>query len=532
MSQFLDSACRNDRGPALGRSRLAAGVVCGALALAGCSGTGDGEAGRTPAPAPSSPAGTPDGIDPELAGYYGQELAWAGCGGDAECATVEVPLDYAAPAGERVELSVLKVRATGDPEERIGSLLVNPGGPGVSGVDYARAARAAVSESARQRYDVVGFDPRGVARSAPVDCVDDAQLDEILAGDPTPDDVAEVAGLQRRAGVLAQGCADRSGQLLPHVGTVAAARDLDVLRAVLGDERLSYLGKSYGTFLGAAYARLFPERIAAMVLDGVLSPTVTGREMALGQAEGFEAAFDAFVTDCVAGQDCPLGPTVAEARATFQQLLGLIDRVPLPTDQPGRPLTEGLALYGVALPLYFAPEEGWPVLRDALTQALAGDGSALLALADRYLLRDDGGSYSGNLNEALSAVNCLDRPRAGSVAEVEASVPDFVAAAPTFGAALAWSGVTCAVWPIAAEPDTTPVQATGAPPILVVGTTGDPATPYAWAQALAASLDDGRLLTYEGFVHTAYLAGSDCVDEAVDSYLLDATLPAEGTVCG
>jgi pimeloyl-ACP methyl ester carboxylesterase len=481
-------------------------------------------ADRDPTSTPS-PAETED-IDPALAPFYTQQLDWADCDGEYECTTVEVPLDYAAPDGEVIELAVLRQPATGD--DRIGSLLVNPGGPGASGTEYARAGP--VNDDVAERFDIVGFDPRGVGESAPLDCLDDAALDDFVETDGSPDDAAEITLLQEQATTLVTGCTDRSGEMLPHVGTDNVARDLDILRAALGDEVLYYRGASYGTDIGAEYAELFPDRVGRLVLDGAVDPTLTGEEFLLGQAAGAERALTAYLQACAAAEDCPLGQSAAEARSTLLDLLAVIDATPLPAGDDARPLTQSLAILGIVLPLYLSPDEGYPLLDLALERALAGDGSALLLLADQYLRRNADGTYRGNLNEANSAVNCVDRPWEKDVEAIAAGIPAFEQASAVFGPYLGWSGLVCAQWPVPPTPSA-PVTAAGAAPILVVGTTGDLATPYEWAEALADQFESGVLLTYDGSGHTAYRKGSTCIDDAVDTYLIDGTVPEDGLRC-
>ncbi|MGH9252327.1 MAG: alpha/beta hydrolase, partial [Acidimicrobiales bacterium] len=337
--------------------------------------------------------------------------------------------------------------------------------------------------------------------------------------------------LEARATGLADGCATRAAAMLPHLGTSDVARDLDVLRAALGDEQLNYLGKSYGTSIGALYAEQFPDRVGRVVLDGAIDPALTGPELAFGQAEGFERALDSYLVYCLDGDECPLGRIETEARSTLANLLDVIDATPLATGDESRPLTQGLAVRGIALPLYLTPDEGYPVLSLALDDALAGDGAALLTLADLYMFRNPDGTYDGNTNEAIYAVNCVDRPHSASIAEIEAALPEFEAASPIFGSFLVWDELPCVEWPVPPAAEVAPVSASGAGPIVVVGTTGDPATPYEWAESLARQLESGVLVSYEGSVHTAYREGSECVDEAVDTYLLDGTAPDDGLQC-
>jgi pimeloyl-ACP methyl ester carboxylesterase len=505
-------------------SRGALPVLVAVLILASACSPDQPAAEREPRSG-STPVPTDD-VDPALVPFYTQQLEWASCHDDYECTTLDVPLDYAVSDGEAIELAVLRRRAAGD--DRIGSLVVNPGGPGASGTEYARSSP--VNDDVAERFDIIGFDPRGVGESAPIDCLDDAALDDFIETDGSPDDPAEITQLQEQASSFIAGCTERSDEMLPHVGTADVARDLDILRAALGDEVLNYRGASYGTDIGAQYAELFPDRVGRLVLDGAIDPTLTGEEFLLGQAGGAERALTAYLEACAADGDCPLGQSAAEARSTLVDLLAVIDAAPLPTDDDGRPLTQSLAVLGIVLPLYLSPDEGYLLLNLALERALAGDGSALLFLADQYLKRNPDGTYDGNLNEAGPAVNCVDRSWEKDVAAIESAIAALEQTSVVFGPYLGWSGLVCAQWPVpAASP--APVTAAGAAPILVVGTTGDLATPYEWAEALAGQLDSGVLLTYEGSGHTAYRMGSECIDDAVDAYLIDGTVPEDGLRC-
>jgi pimeloyl-ACP methyl ester carboxylesterase len=495
-----------------------------ASAPAGQGGSSDA-ATPTASPLQPLPAAIPDNLRP----YYSQQLAWTGCDSGFQCTTFKVPLDYANPSAGDITLSAVRRPAVARGGSRLGSLLVNPGGPGGSAIQYAEYAALSYPLAVRDAYDIVGLDPRGVGRSSPVTCLSDAQMDAFTqVENGVPSGAASIAALEQMDKQFAQACAARSGQLLGHVSTVEAARDMDVLRALLGDARLNYLGKSYGTFLGATYAGLFPSRVGRMVLDGVLDPSLDAVTLDREQAGGFEVAFDAFAADCVKRAGCPLGTTTAAAGQKLSQLFGSWQSHPLPTGQ-SRNLDQALGMTGVIAAMY--DQEQWPQLRTALSRAEQGDGSALLALSDQYYERDPHGSYT-NLMAANTAVDCLDDPAPATTAQqVEQQLPAFEKASPHFGASLAWAGLSCAYWPVKAtgRPHTTP--AVGAPPIVVVGTTRDPATPYAWARSLAGQLSSGRLLTYDGDGHTAYSRGSDCIDTAVDRYLLAGTVPAAGTVC-
>jgi pimeloyl-ACP methyl ester carboxylesterase len=501
-------------------------LITGALSvllLAACSsGTSSRpDAGLSTAPSAAervSPA--PNG----LAVYYNQRLRWAPCREGFTCATLRVPLDYRRPADGDISVAVIRLPASG---RRLGSLLINPGGPGSSGVDYARAATSVLSSALRYRFDAVGFDPRGVGLSTPLKCADDRQLDALLQAPTAPRNAAETADTVRAAHGLASGCRSRAARLLPHVGTLDVARDLDVLRAALGDAELTYLGKSYGTLLGAKYAELFPRRVRALALDGALDPTLGINALNAGQAAGFEANLREFLRACGTAGACGASP--ADASARLDRLLARIAGTPLPAPSaPGnRRLTVGEATFGLAGGLY--SRASWPMLAVAVLAAEAGDGSGLLQLSDQLAERDRNGHFSNQL-EINNAVNCLDRPATRGLAGYAQQAAALRLVAPRFGPTLGWGNLACAYWPVPPTDRPGPVRAPGAPPILVVGTTNDPATPYAWAVGLSRQLP-GVLLTYDAFGHTAYRRGSECVDRAVDAYLISLQLPTAGTRC-
>ncbi|MFF9725678.1 alpha/beta hydrolase [Streptomyces gardneri] len=508
----------------------ATALAAAGLILSGCTGGSDAAASRTTTEAAVRASASVAPESGALKRYYGQKPKWRECGVTGfQCATLLAPLDYAKPDGGDVELAVSRIRATG-PGKRLGSLLVNPGGPGGSAVGYLEGyAGIGYPAPVRARYDMVAVDPRGVARSEPVECLTGPRMDAYTQVDQTPDDMAETNALSAAFKEFAAGCQKRSGKVLPHVSTVETARDMDILRAVLGDEKLSYVGASYGTFLGATYAELFPGRVGRLVLDGAMDPSLSALELNRDQTAGFETAFRAFAADCVRKQDCPLGTESAAAagealRAFFRD----VDEKPVPTGE-SRELGESLATTGVIAAMY--DEGAWPQLREALTRAIGGEGSGLLALADSYYEREADGTYA-NLMYANAAVNCLDLPAAyAGPADAEKAVPSFEKASPVFGEGLAWAALNCTYWPMRPTGSPHRITADGAAPILVVGTTRDPATPYKWARSLAAQLSSGTLLTYEGDGHTAYGRGSDCVDTAINAYLLEGTPPQDGKRC-
>ncbi len=498
---------------------LAAGVlVAGAVAVAGCSASPEQPEGGTPTTLP--PLSAPQDASAPAAA----PLSWAACGADGlECSTLTVPVDWAAPDGPTVDLALARVRATGGAADGDGDgpgvLVVDPGGPGASGVDWLRTrGTAIVTDDVAERLDVVAFDPRGAGASDPVVCLDDAQMDAHLAGEDGDGDGATL---------MARGCAERGGPLLAHMDVASVARDLEALRAALRQEQLHYLGKSWGTLLGATYADLHPERVGRMVLDGALDPARDSDEVLLGQAGGLEASLGAYLADCADRRSCPLDPDPAAGGAQVAAVLTAADRSPLPTGTE-RELTGPLALTGVIAPLY--DDDTWPLLDDALAAARGGDGAALLDLADSYAGRRPDGTYTSNLLQAFTAYTCLDSPSDPTTGP-DATPEALAAAAPVLGPFLTSDVQACEGWPVPPVRDPAALRARGAAPILVVGTTGDPATPYAWAGALADELDTGRLLTWEGEGHTAYRQGSACVDAAVDAYLLDGVLPGEGATC-
>jgi pimeloyl-ACP methyl ester carboxylesterase len=515
---------------ALARAISAAAAVL--VAAAGCSVPQGGAQ-------PKAPTGTVEATKAptaDLSKYYSQKLRWAKCGGANECADLTVPLDYAKPGTDDITIKVLRVKAR-DQGKRLGSLVVNPGGPGGSGVDYAAAADNIVGTQVRRYYDVVGFDPRGVGRSAAVDCLNDRALDDFLGYDPTPDNASEEQGLLREVKAMASGCEARSAKLLPHVGTVDAARDMDVLRAALGDAKLTYLGKSYGTFLGSTYAELFPKRVGRFVLDGVVPPDLTSEEMAEGQARGFEMATRAYVKDCVDQGNCILGSSVDEGMQWIRTFLKRLDARPIPSGDSAAPrLTEAWGSLGLGAALY--DQGAWGILTEALKDAQAGDGSALMALADTYADRQPGGRYSGNIMEVIYAVNCLDRPDSPDLASYRAYAEKFSKSAPTWGDFLAWGNLACGNWPVkeVALPGAPPVgphkiRAEGSDTIVVVGTTRDPATIYEWSKRLRDQLANAVLVSFDGDGHTAYRRSNDCVDNAIDAYYVEGRTPKDGLTC-
>jgi pimeloyl-ACP methyl ester carboxylesterase len=506
---------------------LAVTVLTSAVLLSACvGGPGGVPAKPLPTAVTSAPANDPSS-NPTYARFYHQKLSWAACGGQFQCAEITVPVDWAVPSGTTIQLALKRLRASGT---RIGSLLINPGGPGVSGVDFVDQAAELFGRSVRDAFDVVGWDPRGVGKSAPVDCYTVAQVDAYVAADASPDTPEEVNALVASSKELGTTCQRKVGPLLGHVDTLSTVKDMDVIRAVLGDARLSYYGASYGTFLGAWYAQEFPWRVGRLVLDGAVDPSLTTHQYAVGQAKGFYEALRAFVANCESkGTDCPLRGSVDDGIQQLGSLITQADQHPLRTnDKGGRRLTESLFQVGVAMAMYL--DQLWPTLVTGLQEAVQGDGSTLLSLADAYYERDDPKAYTQTL-AANAAIYCLDHPDTDTPQQAAALAADLESKYPPEGGAMGWGVIGCAEWPIASVMTPQRLTAPGAAPILVVGTTGDPATPYEWAKSLASQLSSGRLLTWEGSGHTAYGQGSECVTKVVESYLVAGVVPARDQTC-
>ncbi len=471
-------------------------------------------------PKPSQSASVPqgDGLD----GYYAQQLDWSECSDGFECSSYSVPIDYANPTNGAMQISVIRKLATGT---ALGSLVLNPGGPGGSGIEYTTYAEYVVSNTLRENFDIVGFDPRGVGFSTPVECLDDEQTEEYIALDGSPDNQTEIDQAQAMSELFAQSCATNSPDTFKFLDTISATRDIDILRALLGDEKLNWLGKSYGTFLGATYADLFPDRVGRMLLDGAIDPTLTNEQLSYGQALGFELALTRFVDDCVTKSDCPLSASGAAGVSEVSDLLVDLDANPITLDD-GRLFTQAMGTLGVVGSLY-DKQYGWPELRTNLGLAFDADFSGLAASVDFYTGRESDGSFKDNSNDAIAAVNCLDRPDRATTEETVALASEWKKVAPNFGEYLAWSNISCSYWLAEATGVPKEITAPGTPTILVVGTVNDPATPYAWSQALAGQLSKGVLLTLDGDGHTAYYQGSKCIDEIVDNFYLTGEADAD-----
>lgn len=500
-----------------------ASLAAAALMLSGCLYSQIPQGQASPSKAPST-VGVPAGLEK----FYGQTIDWRTCQNVHTCADVEVPLDYADPDGRTITIAIIRASATsGSPQ---GSLLVNPGGPGASGYDFvAESLSFAVGEPLRRDYDVIGFDPRGVSRSAPVTCFDGAGMDKYLFSGTDAvmySDEWWAAG-EAQAKAFADACEKNSDGVLPFISTENSARDMDVLRAALGDDNLSYLGYSYGTKLGATYAGLFPERAARLVLDGAIDASLESFQDSVSQAGGFETALRNYMTACLAGKDCAFRGTVDQALSDVRVLLETVQRDPLPT-RDGRMLDgSGLAM-AIFTTLY--SESSWPRLTAAFTDVLRGDGSSAMSLVDTYYSRIGPGQYADNSLEAFTAYNCIDEPSDESRDDIMKLIEQVRAVAPTI--ADFWAGPgACAFWSAPPTGKAGKITADGAAPIVVIGTTGDPATPYAESIALADQLSSGVLLTRVGEGHTGYNKGNACIDDAVTAFFVEDKVPTDGLTC-
>ncbi|HEV2088836.1 MAG TPA: alpha/beta hydrolase [Cryptosporangiaceae bacterium] len=505
---------------------VAAALVALGL-LAGCSSPGPVGiwTAHSPAVPSSSAQPSPETVQWRDCKQDMEALAGSSLSGTrADCATLRVPRDWAEPSGPTFDIALVRMRRTNQ-QNRIGSLLVNPGGPGASGIRLAAVTPLFLPTGVLRQFDIVGFDPRGVGRSSPVECIPDATLDATTAAEPDPVDARE---FNRQATIwrgIGAACGAKYGATtLGLFSTEQTARDMDAIRQAVGDQKLTYLGYSYGTELGAAYARFFPTRIRALVLDGAVDPLLDSVTESENQAAGFEKAFDNFTADCRAKR-CAMGP---DARATLNRVLAKVRARPVPgKGGEKRVATAGYVLSAVVASLY--SRESWSRLATAIAAVDAGDPTKVFRISDEWNDRGPDGRYTSNQADAILTINCADDAEPPTLADVRRLQGQWRTRYPLFGAPLALSMMGCSVWPGTHDP-WTPGPAVGAPPIVVVGTVGDPATPYANTAKLANLLGTGVVVTYRGEGHTAY-PQTACLREAVDEYLLRLAPPAEGTSC-
>jgi pimeloyl-ACP methyl ester carboxylesterase len=510
--------------PAVTRiTAVVSGVAAVALALTGCSLLpdlgGDDGGGETPG-----------GVER----FYEQELTWTNEGSDLDSTSVEVPLDWADPAGDTVEIAVMRHHASG---EALGSLLMNPGGPGGSGYDYVRDyAQYLVTPSVLAAYDLIGFDPRGVNHSNAVTCyTDPGDRDEYLYGTydaayGTPEWVTE---LTEREKDYAAACQENTGPLLGHIDAASVARDMDVIRAVLGDDTINYLGYSYGTYLGTMYAELFPDKVGHMVLDGAIDPTVSDLQALATQMGGFESALRAWMDDCQSSGDCPFSGGTDAGMAQVRELLEGIDAQHLEASD-GRILDSATVGTGIAQNLY--SDSLWGDLRVLFEDLFQHQADSTFRSADDYNGRNPDGTYQDNSNDVYSAVTCAEGDLGTDDTDTLGDVAVLQEKAPTLGDYFGYDDTfvldaLCSNWPYPVPDLPTEYDAAGAAPILVIGTSNDPATPYANAVSLSQQLESGVLISYEGEGHTIYAQGVSCVDDTVDAYFISGTVPTEDPDC-
>jgi pimeloyl-ACP methyl ester carboxylesterase len=507
-----------------------------ALTLAACSSTSatvevvgtaiaTTSAPATTAPATTGPATTgpgtstsqsPTTVTPVIPA---PELDWQDCDDGLECGVIDVPLDYDDPEGDTIELFLVR-RPANDEDARIGTLLVNPGGPGVPGTSIPVSAELYLGEELLDHFDIVGWDPRGTGESTHVDCADN--LDPYFTLDPTPDTPEEKQALIDAARDFAERCEAASGNLLPHISTLDSARDMEQIRRALGEDQISYFGFSYGSELGSTFATLFPDSVRAMVLDGAVDPNSDVIDESRRQVVSLEHSLDAFLADCASRSKCPFRNDGDPGAALDQVLADLEER---PLDLDGREIGQGIAYTAIISALY--NRDAWPILAESLARAQDGDGTGLAYLFDQYVERDDSGSYA-NTFEALIAINCLDDPGPTDVDFPDRLAPEFERLAPRLGEASAY-GYYCTFWP-ARPTERLTITGAGAGPIVVVGTTGDAITPLESSRRLAEALEEGVLVTVEAEKHTGYGA-NDCINTTIHDYLVDLTVPPEGVVC-
>ena len=468
-----------------------------------------------------------------LAEYEQQKLDWSTCYDYFDCAELRVPIDYEDLSVGTFRISVLRAAAK-DQDNRLGSIVVNPGGPGGSGVDYAYNADYIFSPDITDVYDIVGFDPRGVAMSEPISCFTPEEIDENMASDSKPDNDAEIAATLEDSEAFAKKCAENT-DYLEHFTTSETARDMDILRAALGETKLNYVGKSYGTYLGTLYADIFPNNVGRFVLDGAVDPNIPMKDQSLAQAIGFDGALKAFVKDCATQSNCPFTGTPAQSQATIIATLQAAATAPLPQRDPSdgddRIITESIIITGMASSLY-DDVDGWPKLRQAFTESAQNYGDTFLQLADEYSGRNPDGTFRSNDFDSGAVIDCLDWQERRTIDQYKADAKEFATKAPVFGPYIAFAGVHCQFLP---QPSTQRAPNTlteiKTAPIIVIGTIRDPATPYSWSVGLAKIFTGSRLISLDADGHTGHGRGSACVDDAVDAYLLKGTLPSANLSC-
>lgn len=474
---------------------------------------------------------TDEQVEPGYEQYYKQDVTWRNCGAGSDCTTLKAPVDWADPDGEQIELALSRHKAAGTSK---GSLLINPGGPGGSGFDYGQSFTGSAGVYAN--YDIIGFDPRGVGRSTPIVCfTDDADRDQMIYGtydDPYGSEGWE-AELAKRQKAWVDACAENTGPLLAHIDTVSVAHDMDMMRAVLGDDKLNYLGYSFGTYIGTVYAELFPGKVGRMVLDGAVEPPFGSFDELATQMAGFDSAFKAYMTDCLSSGDCPFDGPVNNAMGEAHSLALSVDGQGLKSSD-GRVLDSATVGTGIALALYNA--SNWSYITMMFQGLLQGDADIAFLLADSYNGRDPSGGYADRSLDVYFAVTCAEGTIGTDDIDLQEGLAIMDEKGPYVGGILALDDYTlleeaCSQWPYPRPEFPEAFDGEGAPPILVIGTTNDPATPYAQSVALADELSSGVMITYNGEGHTVYGNGVACIDDLVDDYFVNGVVPASDPNC-
>lgn len=505
------------------RAPLLAGATAFVLLLSGCFFGG---------PTDNTSVPTNEDVSAELMPYYTQVLTWTDCDDGAECATAIAPMDWENPSPETdITLALARHTATGTKQ---GSLFVNPGGPGASGYDLIHDdVDFAVSANLQENFDVIGWDPRGVGRSTPVTCYDGPQLDDYIYGLPeaavgTPEWLAEVT---QTAVDFGQACLENTGEVLQFVDTQSTVRDLDMLRAIVGDEKLNYLGYSYGSDIGSYYIENFPDKVGRIVLDGATDSSISVFEVGLTQTKGFQLALENYLAACpTMFDDCPFQDGVPAALATIRGLYDQYDANPIAAPD-GRMMDAGVLDIAMSMALY--SQDSWSFLNDLYSEAMQGITDTAFFLADYYYSRDTDGTYADNSLEAFIAIYCVDYPVETDPAVLAQQAVELQAASPTtYRDSPPVGDLTCANWPYKyTGPPLTELTGAGAPDVLIVSTTGDPATPYEWGVALSDQLESAHLVTFNGEGHTAYNKSNACINDTVDDYFIEGTVPAADPNC-
>lgn len=470
-----------------------------------------------------------DKVPNELRSYYLQKPKWTQCDSKYVCAKVQVPLDYANPQKANIEIALKVHNPTNKKHNLSGAVFINPGGPGGSGIEILDHFDQFLPAKFHENYALVGFDPRGVGQSTAIKCISDKRMDELVALSSDELTLEGITKAQEIDKEIGKSCAQNSKELLAHVDTVSAAKDLDILRHVVGDKEFNYLGFSYGTYLGSIYASLFPQKVGRMVLDGAMNPAISAEQTGAEQAVGFEKAMEAFLQWCDTQSECPVQGSTEEKMQAVADFLTQLETNPIEVASEKRKITSALGFTGIIAALY--SQDAWPGLKMVIGRAmLHKDGSGIMKFADLLVGRKDNGTYD-NSTPANWAINCLDYPAEGTPEIWLEHNKKITQEAKHFGKFMAGGQGICANWPVKSHNKRVALDVTTKNPIVIIGTTGDPATPYAWAKALHQQIKNSVLVTWEGVSHTAFSTAGDCITNAVLDFWLQGKVPADGLQC-